>query len=714
MPDGSGLIYSADGKLWKVPAAGGSPTEIPFTAALTITRSRPDLPPVRFAEVGSTQPARGFTALTLSPDATTIGVIALGKLWVIPVGGSPRSVADVPFGASGLAWSPDGAQVAWSAGASGREDLFATVIATGTTRRVTTLAGRELFPAFSPDGRQLAFVHSEKEQLRLRLVAPDAEGVDAAHTRDLGPMQGWGTSPPQWSAESDGLLVTQGARPHAVPRATFIPLSGERRVIAKFPDAPIFLQWRGPKILFVRHDRLWEAPFDSAGVAAEPRALGNSPALYASASRDGTLLFVSDSGLRIRRTDGTERSIGWPLSYTLPVPERLLVRNLRIIDGNGSPASAPQDVLVEKGRIAQIAAAGSISNASARVVDAGGRVAIPGLVDMHAHFFHPDLLSGFVYFGITTLRDHGADMAPLLAQADAIAAGVAEGPRVSYGGFQFYSDWAFDEEQGRGIEPEADSGHVGRSVALAEAFGSQHIKTRTFRRWDINARMIAEAHRRGMRVTGHCAHPLPLVAAGIDSKEHIALCAARGNRYMYDDLVQLFKAAGIGVVPTISYLDFAARVAERPGVLDEDVEALPFYSARDAFEWMIELGARRAEWAIDAVRAREATLKLWQAGVTVGAGTDIWQMPTGVHMEMAEMVAAGLPPLEAIKAATSGSARILGAEAELGTIAVGKRADLVILDGDPVADIRNTRKIWQVVKDGKVVDRTAILEAVRK
>ena len=85
---------------------------------------------------------------------------------------------------------------------------------------------------------------------------------------------------------------------------------------------------------------------------------------------------------------------------------------------------------------------------------------------------------------------------------------------------------------------------------------------------------------------------------------------------------------------------------------------------------MLKLGPRRAEWARDAVRARETTLKLWRAGITLGTGTDIWQVPTGVHMEMEEMVTAGLPPLEAIKAATAGAARILGAEAELGTIAV--------------------------------------------
>ena len=100
-------------------------------------------------------------------------------------------------------------------------------------------------------------------------------------------------------------------------------------------------------------------------------------------------------------------------------------------------------------------------------------------------------------------------------------------------------------------------------------------------------------------------------------------------------------------------------------------------------------------------RPRDDTQAL-RAGITLGTGTDIWQVPTGVHMEMEEMVTAGLPPLEAIKAATAGAARILGAEAELGTIAVGKRADLVILNGDPVADIRNTRKIWQVGRTAKL------------
>ena len=103
--------------------------------------------------------------------------------------------------------------------------------------------------------------------------------------------------------------------------------------------------------------------------------------------------------------------------------------------------------------------------------------------------------------------------------------------------------------------------------------------------------------------------------------------------------------------------------------------------------------------------ARQPTVKLARAGITIGTGSDIWQIPIGVHLELEEMVAAGLTPLEALHAATEGSARILGAEGNLGTIEPGKWADLVLLDADPTTDIRNTRRIRAVMRAGSWVDR---------
>jgi imidazolonepropionase-like amidohydrolase len=672
--------------MWKTAASGGTPTEIRFTADLQIKRARRSLPPAHFPMAGQTNvPARGFTGLAISPDGRRIAMLALGKLWIIQIGQAAQAVADVPFEASTLAWSPDGVEVAWSAGVADKEDLFATKVDNGATRQLTALPGRESYPVFSPDGRYVAFVHMQGEEGKLRTIDATANKIeDPGQTRDLGSIGSSGTCTPQWSPASDGLLVCGEARPDQLGRATFVPLTGERQTITKFPNGPIFLQWMADdKIFFERHDRLWQSTLDRKnGTASEPQPLGASAALYLSSSRDGTLLFVSKGGLRLRSPNGQEQELGWPITYSPPVPPPLLIRNVHVIDGTGAPATSARDILIERGRISRIAAANEITPpAGATVLDAAGRFVIPGLIDLHAHVYRPNLLPGWAYFGITTIRDQGSSIGPLVAVADNIASGAMPGPRVAYGGFQFYSDWAFDEEQGRGIEPEADADHIKRSVDLLEAFGAQHIKTRTFRRWDINARMIAEAHSRGLRATGHCSHLLPLIAAGMDAKEHIGGCEARGDKHMYDDMIQLFKAAGIGVVPTVSYLEYGLRVNENPALIEADGEVNPFLPSKESFEGMTAMPAELREVFASGVRnSREGALRLSRAGVTIGTGTDIWLTPVGVHIELEELAKAGLTPAQAIRAGTSDAARILGADNELGTIKIGMVADLVLLD----------------------------------
>lgn len=729
--DGNSLIYAADGKLRQIGARGGASVVIPFSARLTMTRTVHRLPHARLREPGDNLPARAFLGLALSPDGGTIAAIALGKLWIMPVRGRPRALLDAPFTARGLAWSPDGSEVAWSAGAFGEEDLYAANVRTGSTRRVTALPGRELLPAYSPDGRSIAFLHSKAEggeDGTLRIIAARAPSPtsDTAETRSLGPATvpwtGNAHTAPQWSPASDALLMIGEPETGKPMTATLVRLtSGAKRdTITQFVDAPSFLRWAPSGTLtFARHDRLWRVAFDGRAVRGAPRALGagGDAAIFASTARDGTVLYLSSDGLRVLSPAGTVRRLGWPITYAPPVAPPLLIRNVRIVDGTHPSATGPSDILIEHGRIARVAAGGSIAS-GARVIDAVGKFVMPGLADLHAHIYRPDLLQAALYFGVTTVRDQGSAIGPLVAYADGIAAGRTQGPRVTYGGFQFYSDWPFDDEQGRGLEPEADSQHVRRSVGLAAAFGAQHIKTRTFRRWDINARMIDEAHVRGMRATGHCAAPLPLIAAGMDAKEHIGMCSTRGSAnpfalndaLIYDDEVQLFRAARVSVVPTISYYALSAP-SETSRLLEADSEAAPFIT-RDDFGWYLNMKKSEREREARAMReARATTLKLARAGVTIGTGTDLWQLPTAVHLELEELVASGLTTREAIQAATSSAARIIGADDEVGTIEPGKLADLLILDADPLSDIRNTRRISAVVQGGRVVDRAAIRAA---
>jgi Tol biopolymer transport system component len=208
-PDGGRLFYSADGRFWTVPATGGPPVEIPFTASLTFERPRRVLPPARFPEPGKAQPVRAFMGLALSPDGRRVAMLALGKLWVMSVGDAPRAVVDVPLSAHHLAWSPDGATLAWSAGRAGEENLFATDLATGTSRQLTALPGREVSPAYAPDGRHLAFVHQPTEDttiirvLDARAPTMTASGQGQAIDAERG-------AEVIWTPSSDGLLVVTG------------------------------------------------------------------------------------------------------------------------------------------------------------------------------------------------------------------------------------------------------------------------------------------------------------------------------------------------------------------------------------------------------------------------------------------------------------------------------------------------------------------------
>jgi imidazolonepropionase-like amidohydrolase len=715
-PDGSTIVYAAAGALRRVSSRGGTPTTIPFEARLPVVRAASELPPVRFPAPGEFQRARGFTGLALSPDARRIAVLALGKLWVAAVGGDAHPVVDVPHTARYVAWSPDGLELVWSAGPFGQLDIFATEIASGRTRRVTAIAGSELYPAFSPDGRWLAFTHVDSTA-QLRLIPTHAPTVDAVSgTRDVAVVEpswvGSDVATAQWSPRADALLLPTAWTMDRKPIGEVVRLTGERATV-KVPDGANFLRWTRDGLVWARHDRLWRASFDSMGVSSTIRALGDAPAMYPSVSSEGSVLYVSEGGLRIRSAAGGERDLGWPVSYTVPVAPPLVIRNVRVIDGTGSPASAPIDLEIERGRISRIGAAGSADTAGRRVLEADGRYAIPGLMDLHAHTEVPDLLPGFLYFGVTLVRDQGSAMAPLVAYADMIAAGTLPGPRVSYGGFQFYTDWPADEEQGRGIEPESDPAHVRRSVALAQAFGAQHLKIRTFRRWDITARIIAEAHRRGLRTTGHCVQQLPLIDAGMDAKEHLGYCGTRyATHALREDVVGVMGAARIDVVPTLSYISLAGDVDQWMARFDADTALAPFLPERSNFGWMLRLTpADRAEWQRDMRQARATVSRLARAGLTIGTGSDIWQIPVGVHMELEELVASGLAPLEAIRAATLSSARIVGVQGDLGSIEAGKLADIVLLDADPLADIRNTRRIVAVIKSGQVIDRTAIRQA---
>jgi imidazolonepropionase-like amidohydrolase/Tol biopolymer transport system component len=700
--DGASLIYLADGGLWRIPAGGGSPTAIPFVARVSLPRSRASLPPVRFPEPGAQREARGFTAIALAPDGGRMAMIALDSLWIGEVGKPLRAIAAAPEAFDRyITWSPDGDQVAWSRRERpGRPfDLVAARVSTGGVRTLASLGADLLAPVWSPDGKAVAFVSAG----RLRLLNPDSTATGLEQTRDLGAVNSaWGTL--AWSPRSDALVAAFFDFTKYRATAQWIPVQGARRAIERFPRAPMKLSLLPDgTAIWVEDNLLWRAPFDGpTGLRAEATPLSSDPAIEASYARDGTALYLSTTGLRIRRPDGSQRSVGWPVQYRVAVaPPPVVIRGARVIDGRGTPASEPRDVLLRDGRIARIATAGAIAVPGARVIDASGAFLLPGFIDLHAHIWDDLSLSAFLHSGVTTVRDIASQKAKTPDTRNAIEAGVREGPRVVYGGSLFHG-------LGSGMstlsdQMPTDSASTARAIAIQAALGARYVKDRSFSEWYRAVRVIAEAHRHGMTVSGHCEHVLPLLAAGVDAVEHVLDCF-RDRDPMRADYADLARATGLLVVPTGALRYTMVKGMDDPAVATAP-DVVPFLAAVYRPVYSADSSNRRNRQAYQTTneRVKRGIQRYLSAGVPIATGSDS-PFPLGIQEEMEFLVEAGMTPLQAISAATSTAARVLNAP-DIGSIAVGQLADLVILDANPSDDIRNTRRIREVIQGGRIVDR---------
>jgi imidazolonepropionase-like amidohydrolase len=709
MPDGATLVYAWEGQLATVALEGGEPRDIPITARVSFERREPALPPVSFPAEGSTQQARGFNGLALSPDGERVALLALERLWIISAEGRVEASHRVHPAAWGLSWAPDGAALVWSAGPRGDENLFISDARTGSIRALPALSGREIRPAWSPDGRHIVFYHYPLAgDARARGIrAFPAAAASADEVRDVGPIppiRGGSTSPvlelqPQWTADGRAVLIhVRGGS------ATVLPLEGEPSTL-RLPGDAFFVRWLADdSVVFVRGGRLHAArvPLDS-GVPDAAVPLRDGAALYPTVpARDGSVLYVAEHGLVIRRPDGRTQELGWPVSFRVPVPEPLLVRDVRLFDPVAGAVGEPADVLVTMGRVTRVAPAGTIAPPKdVRVVEAGGRVALPGLVDAHTHPADEAELRGMLYYGVTSARTMGGQVARTAAQRDAVAARAIPGPRLVTAGFQFALDCSGDEcnTDEWGYWPR-DHESALRALALERAFGSGVTKLYYSGTPRSAVRLVEAAQRQGRRVAGHDARPLAQLAAGMHSEEHTG---ADPFEPPQEDQIALVAAAGLPVTSTM--VAIARYLEPADSLVDAEGQVFITRTSRTGFGVFAREGAERNAVLAQARLHRHNVGRLHAAGAVIAAGTDTPGLPDAMHDELERLVAVGLSPAEALTAATLTAARVLGTESEVGRIAPGYRGDLLILDADPLADIRNTRRIHVVIQGGAVIDR---------
>jgi len=446
-----------------------------------------------------------------------------------------------------------------------------------------------------------------------------------------------------------------------------------------------------------------------------------------------------------------------------------VLEHVRVVDGTGEPAREDQSVVVSGGRIRAVGPTSSVKRPEgAKVLDYPGHTVLPGLVGMHEHLYYSASLvqqrrpeGGFpepgvmlqeipftaprLYLagGVTTLRTTGSvEPTTDLTVKRRIDAGLSPGPRIHptapylEGKGTFFAQMheiTSSEEARRTVEYWARSGmdsfkaymHLPRAELVAS---------------------IKEAHRLGLKVTGHlCSVTWPeAIAAGIDDLEHGPVfadselvpdkkpdvcpdAAAQDASWMKTEvqsapvkaLIRSLVDRKVAVTSTLAVFD--SSVKDRPPLQSRVLDAM----APAARESYLTLRARVSS-AGSAAGIPEAALRkemdfelaLVRAGGLLLAGSD----PTGNggvlpgfgnQRELELLVEAGFTPIEAISIATRNGARFLGEEAEIGTVSAGKRADLVLVKGDPSKNIADIENVELVFKGGVGFDSRKLIDSVR-
>lgn len=722
LPDGSALIAAFGGRIQRIDVATGRVRDIPFSAPVDLSAS-PRPPTVAVAIGNGPVRASVIGAAALSPDAARVAFPAFSAIYLQDVAGGPTrrlTSTDRPR-ESEPAWSPAGdwvAFVTWSSDSGGQ--VWKAAAGGGSAPvRLTEQAAFYTDLSWAPDGSALVAImaptRARVEQSGLFAPLPDSRLVRI-------PAAG-------------GAVVSLGAadglaRPHVGPGGrvyattargelvSFAPTGGDRRVEfavtsarKAFPPAQVDQIMMAPDgkralALVANQPFLITVPDQPPAAPIDTRAGGPGVTLLDPEGGDavgwnpGGSAFFWQAGPRITiRTGQRDAVVDARVERPRARPAGTVVlRGGTAITMAGDQVIRNADVVVTGGRIVRIGAAGPVPP-GARVIDVKGRYLVPGLVDLHAHWEVKrgvlDLdnwsAAANLAYGVTTVRDPQSFNSDIFRYADLVEAGDMIGPRIfSTGKGLFGLEFRSEEEVRRTL------------TRYRDRYGTRLIKSymvgnREQRRW------VADQSR--------ALGLLSTTEGGADFRMDLthAMDGFAGNEHalptvpIYRDVVELMARSGIVYTPTLlvafggpfAELDFLAR---EPVLTDPKLAR--FYPA-DVLE---ARATRRITWYhqdeyhYPGVAAGAAAIL--RAGGHVALGSHGELEGLGNHWELRALASGGMTPREVLRVATVEGARAIGLGAEIGTLEPGKLADLLVLDRNPLQNVRHLSNIRYVMKDG--------------
>jgi imidazolonepropionase-like amidohydrolase len=427
--------------------------------------------------------------------------------------------------------------------------------------------------------------------------------------------------------------------------------------------------------------------------------------------------------------------IGWVLviaAFLRPIPagaqnETLVLEGGTLIDGTGRGPIGNAVIVIEGSRIKAVGSRGHVTYpANARVIRTAGRTILPGLFDSHVHLrdYMPQM---FLHYGVTTVADTHDPTEWSLAQRDAINSGRIKGPRTFVSGERAANTSDGDPPSIPLRTVDEARAYVRKLIAL----GVDVIKVDSSLSYDQLRAVIEEANAAGLSVVGHSENIRKAAEAGLKYMEHtntltVAILEEMGrttksmpdqrgvdialmDTKLFPPLIDFMVKRGVYVNPTLAaqWRSSTRRGAEWAAAAKQIVQdpGLAFVPADVRESWTRP--DNRTPNPEGYAKMAEFVRKYAEAGGKVVSATDAGWMPgLSMHYEMQMLSDIGVAPMKIIQGATLWGAEAVGKAKDLGSIEPGKRADVIVVEGNPLNDISTTKNIRMVIKDGQVVDTT--------
>ena len=739
--DGKSIVLSQGGQIRRLWVASGRVDTIPFQA--TVRRTLSEKTRMHLSIPDEAFQARFMRWHTASPDGSRLVFQAVGKIWVMSLAaGKPVRLTSDGFKPLEFApaWSPDGRWIAftsWEDGKGGH--LWKVGASGGNPERLTRTVGEYLKPSWGPDGSYLVLARGSGATFRGRNLADnlwydmirvpanggDAQLITTANTGGsrLVVQAFIGPGERLYYMEIRESEEGQGQRGSGTQMAS-IELDGStKKVHLTFPFAEQAVPSPdGRRVAFQEGDEVYVMPFPPRG--AQPLHV----------TRKDNLLPVrrvsSRGGLFPRWRDHETLEYGSANRYVvydlesgnlqtteidLRVPRRIpsgrfALTGARIITLENRTVIERGTIVVNGSRLECI---GTCDTSGVdRVIDVAGKTIVPGYIDMHAHHHRSyagmETRRGFetsIYlaYGVTTDLDPSAWSQNLFPLAELIEAGEAIGPR----------SYTTSDTMSRGDGPgrnEITSLEVAREEVNRRAdFGATAIKQYAQPRRDQRQWVTHAARERGLMVTSegsNLAANLGMIMDGQTGWEHPMSYAP-----LYSDAAKFFGKAGAVYSPTLVVGAAAAWNDEyflQESDLWKDPKQRRFMSWRFLFPHTMRRTLRPVEHFSYPIISQGLADIIAEGGMgSLGGHGQHHGLAT--HWEL-WMYASALGPMGALEVASLHGATFLGAESDLGTIRIGKLADLVVLNSNPLDNIRNTTDILYVIKGGIIYEGESLDE----